>query len=337
MKRPTIRDVAKRAGVSTATVSHVINDTRFVEQDTKQRVLHAIEELKYRPSSVARSLTTNRTETVGVIIPDATNHFFGEVLRGIEDTLLPENYALFVCNTAETIEREAHYLDLLLRQRVDAIIAASTTQRWDVLTTIEKEHVPIVYLDRCVDNVEGPFVGVNNWGGAYLGTSYLIDCGHRRLGILAGFQGASPMRERLAGFRKALEANAIPLPEERVIVTSQSSIEEGCRAMLEMLALPERPSAVFVNNNVLTLGALMAIRQIGVHCPEDISLVTFDDPQWAAVSDPPLTVIRQPTDQIGQVAAQMLLALLKGDQPVERHVTLECELIVRQSTCVHER
>jgi LacI family transcriptional regulator len=330
LKRPTISDVAKRAGVSKATVSHVINNTRFVEEETRQRVLQAIAELGYRPSSAARSLTTNRTETIGVVISDASNYFFGEVLLGIEDVLRPANYGLIVCNTAEILEREAHYLDLLLRQRVDGVIAAATSQRWDILAQAEVQHTPLVFMDRSFEGLGGPFVGVDNKRGAYLGTCHLIECGHRQIGILAGFQRLSTMRERLAGFRQALQEHDIPLPEEWV-VTSPLSVEAGREAMRQILTLPERPTAVFFSNNLLSLGALLAIGELGLRCPEDISVIGFDDHPWAAVSDPPLTVVWQPAQQLGQVAAQMALALINGERPPESRVLLECELIVRQS------
>lgn len=333
MKRPTISDVARQADVSKTTVSHVINNTRFVEEETRQRVLQAIAELGYRPSSAARSLTTNRTETVGVIVSDTSNYFFAEVLRGIEDVLMPENYALLVCNTAEILEREAHYLDILMRQRVDGIIAAATSQRWDILAQAEVQHTPVVFVDRSFDEgLGGPFVGVDNKRGAYLGTRHLVECGHRQIGILAGFQRLSTMRERLAGFRQALQECDIPLPEEWV-VASALSIEGGSEAMRHILTLPERPTAVFLNNNLLSLGALLAIRELDLRCPEDISVIGFDDHPWAAVSDPPLTVVRQPAQRLGQVAAQMVLALINGEQPPESRVLLECEVIVRQSSC----
>ena len=332
MKRPTMSDVAARAGVSKTTVSHVINETRFVEEETKQRVLQAIAELGYRPSVVARSLTTNRTETVGVIVSDSSNYFFAEVLGGIEDVLRPENYALLVCNTAEILEREAHYLDILMRQRVDGIIAAATSRRWDELTEVEAQHIPVVFVDRIFEGLDDPFVGVDNQEGARLGTKCIIDCGHRQIGILAGFQRLSTMCERLAGFRQALQEHDIPLPEEWV-VTSALSIEGGREAMRQLLTLPERPTAVFLNNNLLALGALLALKELGLRCPEDVGLVGFDDHPWAAVSDPPLTVVRQPAGQVGRSAAELLLALINGEYVAEPRVILDCEVVLRQSCC----
>ncbi len=329
-KRVNINDVAQRACVSKTTVSHVINNTRFVEDETRQRVLQAIHDLGYRPSSVARSLTTQRTQTVGVVVSDTSNYFFSEVMRGIEDVLRPEKYALLVCNTAEILEREAHYLDILMRQRVDGIIAAATSQRWDILTEFELKHIPIVFLDRRFERMEGPFVGIDNKKGAWMGTNYLIDCGHRRIGALAGFQRLSTMRDRLEGFRQALQERHIPLPEE-FIMASPLSIKGGHDAMHQLLSLPERPTAVFMANNLLSLGGLLAVKELGLSCPEDIALVGFDDHPWAAVSNPPLTVIRQPGQQLGEAAARTLLAMINGEPVPEWQIVFECELIARQS------
>jgi DNA-binding LacI/PurR family transcriptional regulator len=168
--------------------------------------------------------------------------------------------------------------------------------------------------------------------GAYIGAAHLVECGHRQIGILAGFQRLSTMRERLAGFCQALQEHSIPLPEEWVI-TSPLSIEGGCEAMRQLLTLPRRPSAVFINNNLLTLGALLAMRDLGLLCPEGVSVVCFDDHPWAVVSDPPLTVVRQPAQYLGQAAAEMLFSLISDEQPAETRVLLECELVVRQSCC----
>jgi LacI family transcriptional regulator len=330
MKRPTIRDVAERAGVSKTTVSHVINSTRFVEEATRQRVVQAIAELGYRPNVLARSLTTRRTQTVGVIVSDAANHFFAEVLQGIEDVLRPRDYALIICNTAEILEREAHYLDLLMRQRVDGIIAAATSQRWDVLTEMDAMHIPVVFVDRHFEGLRGTFVGVDNAKGACLGATHLIECGHRRIGILAGFQRLSTMRERLAGFRQALQEHGVPLLEDWV-VTSPLSIKGGREAMRQLLSHPERPTAVFMANNLLSLGGLLAVHELGLRCPEDIALIGFDDHPWAVVAYPPLTVIRQPAWQVGQAAGKILLDCIDGEPAPESPVILGCELVARQS------
>jgi LacI family transcriptional regulator len=327
---PTIGDVAQRAYVSKTTVSHVVNGTRFVEDDTKQRVLAAIAELGYRPSNVARSLTTKRTGSIGIIVSDASNQFFGEMLRGVEEAIKPAGYTLIVCNTDESLDREEHYLNLLLSQRVDGIIAAATSQKWAVLAMAEARQTPIVFVDRRFEGLDGPYVGADNAGGAYKGARFLIDRGYRRIGIVAGFQRLSSMRERLHGFRQALAEANIPLPEEWV-ATSELSIEAGREATRRLLTALNRPAALFVSNNLLSLGALLALRDLALRCPEDVALVCFDDHPWAAVCAPPLTVVSQPARSIGHCAADILCTMIKGEVVTESAVEFACELIVRQS------
>ena len=329
-KRPSINDVAVRAGVSKSTVSHVINGTRFVEETTKLHVLEAIKELGYHPSQIARSLTTNRTQMIGVVVSDTSNNFFGELIRGIEMVLGSLNYGLIVCNTDEVLEREEHYINLLLSQNVDGIIAAATTQRWRAVELAEVKNEPIVFVDREFEGMDRPYVGADNVAGAYLGTSHLIECGYREIGILAGFQRLSSMRERLAGFKKALNDHRIFLPDDWVQM-SPLSADAGRQATLALLSRTDRPRALFVNNNFLNLGALQAIKELGLRCPEDVALVGFDDHPWASVSAPPLTVVRQPILEIGAIAARILLSMINDEPVTQTRNLLECELVVRES------
>ena len=331
MKRITMRDVAELAGVSKATVSHVINETRFVEEATKARVLSAIRTLGYRPNVAARSLTTRRTRIIGLIVSDITNTFFAELMRGIEDVLIANGYSLMLCNTNEVLEREEYYIDILLRQGVDGIIAAATSQDWDVLSEASKLNIPIVMLDRTFDNANSPYVGVNNTHGAYLGARHLIDRGYHDIGILSGFQRLSTMRERLAGFEGALAEANLPLRAEWCI-DSPLSIDDGKRAMQQMMSQEERPRAVFICNNLLSLGALMSLREMNLDCPRDVAIASFDDHPWAQVSDPPLTVVRQPTYAIGETAAHKVLKALNDADAEIASALFNCELVVRQSS-----
>lgn len=330
--RPTMRDVAKRAEVSIATVSHVINETRHVEDDTKARVLNAIDALGYRRSNVARSLATSQTRTIGVVVSDVRNFFFGELLSGIEDVMRPEGYRLTVCNTAEILERETLYLNYLLEQRVDGIIAAATSRKWSVLNQVDHTHTQIVFVDRWFEGLAAPFVGADNVGAAYEGTQYLIEMGHRKIAILAGFKRLSTMRERLRGYKQAVTEAGLELRDEWIVETPLE-VAAAKEAVLALLQLPDPPTAVFINNNLLSLGALLAVREVGARCPEGISMVGFDDHPWADVSDPPLTVVKQPSEQMGQRAAEVLLALISGEEPEKMMIRLPCELIERESCC----
>ncbi len=292
--------------------------------------MQAIQDLHYRPSAAARSLTTKRTSTVGVVISDSSNPFFGELLLGVEEILRPQNYAVIICNTNETLEYEAHYLNLLLNQRVDGIIAAATSQPWIELSKAEDQHTPVVFVDRAFENMEGFFVGVDNKTGAYQGTQYLIQCGYRKIGILAGLDRLSTMRERLDGFCQALIDAGLPVNREWII-PSQLSVDGGREAMRKLLNHPLPPEAVFINNNLLALGALLELREMNEGSFDQIGIVSFDDHPWAAVSFPPLTVVRQPTREIGHVAANMLLNLINGQPVQEKRVILDCEIVERKS------
>lgn len=331
MKRITMRDVAEYAGVSKATVSHVINETRFVEDSTKERVQQAIKDLGYRPNVAARSLTTQQSKIIGYIVSDVTNTFFADIMRGIEDVLISNNYSIMVCNTNEVLEREEYYIDILLKQGVDGIIAAATSQNWGALNEAAKLNIPIVLLDRTFDNATVPYVGVNNKHGAYVGTKHLIESGHTDIGILSGFQRLSTMRERLSGFEMAMRESKMTINKDWCLA-SPLSIEDGTKEIRHLMSLEERPSAVFICNNLLSLGALMGLQQMGLKCPDDVAIVSFDDHPWAQVSNPPLTVVRQPTYDIGKTAATKLLEALNNSHASIPSAIFKCDLIIRESS-----
>lgn len=327
----TIKDVAKRADVSIKTVSRVLNNEPLVKASTRDRVMQAIKELGYRPNQIARGLLTSRTETIGIVVSNITNNFIGEVIRGIESVTSEANYSLIVCNTDQKAEEENRYLDVLLRHQVDGIITAATSQQWASLTEAEKHRTPIVFLDRKFEGMDGPFVGVDNVEGAFVGVNHLINCGHKRIGMIAGLPYLSSMRERRTGFERALATHGLPIRTEW-IVESSLTIDEGRIAARKILSMPEPPHALFVSTNLLALGTLLALKDLGLRCPEDLALVAFDDHPWAEVSNPPLTVVRQPARAIGQEAAQLLLSLLiDGDEVRRTQILLPPELIVRES------
>ncbi len=330
MKQPTIKDVAHEAGVSTATVSHVVNGTRFVEEPTRRRVLQVIADLDYHPSFAARSLITNRTKTVGVLVSNATNYFFGEILLGLEGVLRPRGYGLMLCNTAETPELEEQALKLLLSQRVDGMAIAGVSRHWDALSRASASQLPMVFADRLFPDMPGPFVAMDSAQGAYLGTRHLIEAGHRRIAILAGSSQVSASHDRVAGLRRALEEADIPLPPEWVVYL-QAEVEPAREAAHRLLTAEPRPTALFVNNNVMVLGVLLEIRALGFRCPEDVSIVGFDDNPWWDVTDPPVTAVRQLSRRIGHTAAEMLLVLMSGKELAESRIIIPCELVRRRS------
>jgi LacI family transcriptional regulator len=351
MARVTIKDVAVKAGVSTATVSHVINGTRFVQDETRQKVLDAIEALHYHPSSIARGLATNSTQTIGLIISDITNPFFMAVARGVEDVINQHGYHTIFCNSDEDLAREDEYLRLLSGRQIDGLIISPTGSQHERLIRMAQADIPIVLLDREAPGLEAPLVGVDNEGGAYQATRYLIELGHYRIGLIIGPESISTLKDRLEGYRRAFREAGLPLDEQFIaradprfygtkpqppdltlLRTPDSTqlIPTAYHALHSLLDLPERPSAIFVANNQMTLGVLYAMKERRLACPEEISLISFDDHDWAPLFSPPLTVIRQPVNRLGQTAARLLMRMI-ARQPFEIPAPMPVELIERGS------
>ncbi|RMF01550.1 MAG: LacI family transcriptional regulator [Chloroflexi bacterium] len=354
MARVSIKDVAQRAGVSTATVSHVINQTRFVRDQTRQRVVEAIEELNYQPSAIARGLATNATQTIGLIISDITNPFFTAVARGVEDELNRHGYHTIFCNTDEDPNREDEYLRLLFAHQIDGLLIAPTGVQSDRLTRMAEADIPIVLLDRTTPGLDAPLVQVDNEAGGYYATKYLLELGHRRIGVLRGLETISTQVVRVEGYKRALREAGIPVDDQLIVradpqyhvnqvppralhsnrppvkLTNLQMTPSAFEVLNQLLDLPERPTAIFVTNNQMTLGALHALKERGLKCPQDISLISFDDHDWASLFSPPLTVISQPTYHLGKTAAGMLMRLIKGE-PAPAPTTLPVELVIRES------
>jgi LacI family transcriptional regulator len=217
-----------------------------------------------------------------------------------------------------------------MAKRVDGIAAAVTSEKWATLQLAEERSFPLVFLDLKVEGVRGPLICGDNELGAYQGVSHLIADGHQRLGILAGRPTMSSMRDRLSGYRRALAEHDMRYDEEYVKF-SRPDAASAAQQMEELLARAPRPSAVFVNNNLLALGALAALQRLGLSCPEDVALACYDDPPWATISDPPLTVLRQPNYEMGALAGRLLLQQIRGETVPRTAITLQPELIVRQS------
>lgn len=351
MARTSIKDVAERAGVSTATVSHVINGTRFVREETRQTVLDAIEALHYQPSAIARGLATNSTQTIGLVISDIANPFFTAVARGVEDEINQQGLHTIFCNTDEEPAREDDYLRLLSARQIDGLIIAPTGIYSERLLRMHEADIPIVLLDRETPGLDVPIIGVDNEGGAYEATRYLIELGHRQIAILVGMETISTQRARFQGYVRAMQEQGLAIDENLVIradsraysnqlalidspppatLFNNQMTPNAYHALQQVLDSPHPPSAIFITNNEMTIGSLQALKERGLRCPEDISLISFDDHDWASIFLPPLTVVRQPTYQLGQTAAKLLLKLIR-QHSMEGSVCLPVELIIRES------
>lgn len=333
----TIKDVAKRAGVSIGSVSAVVNERAVTSPQLRERVLAAIEELGYTPHAGARSLKMGRTRSMGLLVPDIINPHFAALASAIEKASERSGYTLSFGNTLGDLDKEARNLELFRRQRVDGLILDPVGTSPEYLSHLRRLiSVPAVLIDRRVEGLPFDSVLVNNYAAGRMVTEYLVRSGHRRIAIVIGQLDFSTAVERLQGYLDVLDENNIPR-DDRLILQGLFDIEPAHEAIVEMLASGQRPTAIFCINNQMTIGAMQALAEQGFRCPQDISVAGVDDLPTAAAFSPRLTVAVQPTVEIGEKAVECLLARLNGTAPPEPvHVVCEPRLIVRDSCRVIE-
>ena len=326
---PTIQDVARRAGVAPITASRVINNTGYASQDVRQRVLAAVAELGYLPNTLARSLRSRKSETLALILTDITNPFFTTVARGVEDTASDAGYTVIFCNTDESEEEERKYLQVMLQKRVDGILLVPAGGGLKSLQLARAQGTPLVVLDRRAAGEEVDVVRCDSQGGARDLIRLLVALGHRHIAMLSGPAGVSTAVDRVTGFRQALAEAGL---EGQVLVGSFTQAS-GAELTRQALTAAPRPTALFAANNFIAIGALNALRELGLRVPEDIALVGFDDLPPGLVTFPFLTVASQPAYEMGSRATQRLIERLEGRGGAEpREIILPTQLIFRASS-----
>ena len=326
-----IKDVALRAGVSVTTVSHVVNGTRFVAKDARARVEGAVRDLGYVPSGVARSLRHSTTHTFGMLIPNNSNPYFAEVLRGVEDRCYEAGYNVILCNSNDDAARQTAYLRVLAEKRIDGLVLVTAHRDAALRATLEDLKIPVVLLDREVPGLGCDLVEVDHVTGGWMATRHLLGLGHPWVACISGPPDLSPSTQRRAGWKKAL-AEAGVARREGDLARGDFSSRGGYLAMRALLSQKARPSAVFVCNDLMAFGALAAAHEAGAAVPGELSVVGYDDIQLAAFSTPPLTTVAQPKHEIGTLAAELLLERLKTSRTEERRVILQPELKLRASS-----
>jgi LacI family transcriptional regulator len=330
----TIKDVALHAQVSVATVSHVVNETRFVSEATRLRVQQAIAELRYVPSALARSLKSNRTHTVGMMIPNNSNPYFAEIIRGIEDTCYGAGFNVILCNSDDDPLKQSTYVRLLSEKQVDGLIVLSSGSDVELLDTLRAATMPQVVVDREIDDLAADLVEVNHEAGGFLATQHLLQLGHRRIACIAGPQTLSSARQRVQGYQRALHEAGLAV-DDHLLRSADFTSAGGHAAMTALLdaASPaERPSAVFASNDLMAIGAICAAAARGLSIPKDLSVIGFDDIALAAFSNPPLSSIAQPKHQTGELAAKLLLQRIAQPGRELQRAILQPSLVTRQST-----
>jgi len=330
-----MRDVAERAGVSVTTVSHVINETRPVSDELRQRVLAAIDELGYQPNVLARSLRRGETHTIGMIVPDSANPFFAELARGIEDTSFAHGYNLILCNSDGDLDKELIYADVLTEKQVDGILFVAAGVSTDHIRALQERRIPVVIVDREIPDVSVDQVLTDNARGGWLATCHLLELGHRCIGCITGPSDVTPSAERVTGYRQALSEGGIPV-DEVLIVKGDFQYGSGYRAARQILARDDPPTAIFTCNDLMAVGAISAAVEMGRQVPVNLSVVGFDDVRLASFANPPLTTIVQPKYEMGVLATTMLLERMRNHDIPPRRRLLDTSLLIRQSTAPPE-
>lgn len=339
--RTTIRDVSRLAGVSVATVSAVINGKPIVSDQLTKQVRRAIEALNYHPDYMARSLRLQKSHILGIVMPQFASPFYAEVLRGVEDVASGQGYSILISNSRGDAEEEKNQMSALISRRVDGILLASASRNFEYHRLFTR-HFPLVLFDRLPAGFAGTAVMSDSVQASFEATNHLIQLGHTRIAIIAGTQGITSGDERIEGFRNAMnQAGLMVRPE--YFKRGNFSMKRGWECASELLNLPSPPTAIFSHNYEMTLGVMRALTEAGMHCPEQISVLGFDDFvvgmdgfSWATMFSPKLTCVAQSSYELGRRAAEILLKKTMGlagkDEKEEGIIRLPAELRIREST-----
>jgi len=327
----TMKDVARVAGVSTSTVSHVINNNRFVSEAIREKVTAAIDSLNYAPSALARSLKLNQTRTIGMLLTASSNPFYAEVVRGVERSCYERGYSLILCNTDGDAERMNRSMETLLQKRVDGLLLMCTENHRPSQDAISRyPSLPIVMMDWAPFGAANDVIQDNALIGGGMATEYLISQGYQRIACITGPLDKTTAVQRLDGYRQAMQQAGLPvLPGYEV--SGDFEFASGLPAMEQLLALPQRPEAVFASNDAMAVGVYQALYKEGLRVPDDIAVIGYDDIQLAQYMTPPLTTIHQPKDSLGELAIDALLHRLKEPEAEPQVLVLTPELVVRGS------
>ncbi|MDW8844878.1 ribose operon transcriptional repressor RbsR [Erwinia sp. MMLR14_017] len=327
----TMKDVARLAGVSTSTVSHVINNNRFVSEAVREKITSAISQLNYAPSALARSLKINQTRTIGMLLTASSNPFYAEVVRGVERSCYERGYSLVLCNTDGDENRMNRSLETLLQKRVDGLLIMCTESHIPSAEILNRyPSIPSVMMDWSPFEGGSDIIQDNSLLGGEMATRYLIARGYTRIACIAGPQDKTPARLRLEGFQQAMAHAGLPLPPD-YIVNGDFEFQGGYNAMNQLLALNPLPEAVFTSNDAMAVGVYHALFQAGLSVPQDIAVIGYDDIELARYMTPPLTTIHQPKDELGELAIDTLLHRLAEPGGSQQLLVLTPELIERGS------
>jgi DNA-binding LacI/PurR family transcriptional regulator len=333
--KATIYDIAKEAGVSIATVSKVINGKGRISVETRSAVFAIMERLDFQPSVIASALTGKKTFTLGLLVPDVSNPFFAEIARAIEDQGHQLGYSVVMCNTDNKDEKIERYISLLLQKSVDGIIIATGIEKKEILEQLLAKGLPIVLIARELPFIAVDTVVVDDYVGGCMAANHLLEMGHKEIAFLAESQKVSSSRERMRGFRQTMLDAGLLLNEQWLKVCDYK-VEDGNSKTLELLQEDRRPTAIFACNDMLAVGALQAAREMKINVPSELSIISFDNTILSSVTNPPLTTIAQPMEQMGKLAVDLIVQNIKESNHQKQRIVLRPELIIRESTYTKE-
>lgn len=328
----TISDVAKLSGLSKTTVSRVINNHPYVSDKKREKVLEAMEELGYTPNPSARRLRGQLTTTIGVIVPRIVNPFFSYLVNSIERAAYKKGYQVLICQSHEDKEKEIAFLNLLKTRQVDGIIMTSIENDWKLIESYNK-YGSILLCNDYVDQAVVPMIRLDQTKGAYLGVKHLIEKGHQKIAYCTGglFDKEGKGKDRNQGFQKALYEAGMQINPNWIFI-NQHTIEDGKQILKQIIELDDRPTAIFTGSDEIASGIMIEAKELGLTIPNDLAIIGFDDQPVAEILDPKLTTIRQPVDQMGKKAIEVMIEMLENPKMEIKNYELPIELIVRQST-----
>jgi len=329
-----IKELAKLLNLSVTTVSRVLNGkgkSFRISEETSKRVFDTAKEFNYSPNRVARGLKLEKTDTIGLIIPDIANPYFGSIAKTIELEARNNGYSIILCDSLDDVNTEAELLQLLAGRKVDGIIIAPTGKLSNHITEIQKQGIPVMVIDRYLPNTNIPYVTTDNYLGALLATGHFISMGHRHIACIQGINGVSANNDRVKGYRDALQKHGIPVTETMILGTDFGE-ENGYIQTKKLMTLPERPTAIFALSNLISLGSIRALKEAILTIPDDISIISFDEQPWSAFLTCPMTTVEQPREEIGRLALNALLNLINKVLPEKTEkIILQPRLIFRES------
>jgi len=335
MRKVTIIDVAKKAGVSPTTVSRVLNDDteKHMREETKQRVLKTIRELDYTPDKYAQFMKKQKSGVIGVLVPDISNQFFSLMVRGVENVSYKNGYSVIICDAENSLEKENNYIDILLKERVEGIVLTSSGTQNEQIKKVIKKRIPVILADRRLKNVDLPYVGSDGFKDGYKMTQYLIDLGYKEIGFIRGPSQVATASERFKGYIKAIKENGLEI-RDSYVRQGDYTFGGGYQAGKEMLSSCDKlPQAIIAANDLMAIGIIRAFEEKGLKIPEDIGIAGFDNISVSSWINPKLTTMEIPAYSIGQEAALILMSYIRRKRKRERNKIVETRLIKGES-CV---